>query len=124
MASISGLFFISPKPDTRQILEKSYQKCQSIQNGYYEMTYYSRNVINEGTFTCNYKCYFKKMPADTIYGAEYHYHYSDERNYSVNVLYNGNELIRYRLKDSTGTTQSVAIFGSNISKSRIRQTFP
>lgn len=50
---------ISCGPDVREILIKSYNKCQSIENGYYEMTRFNTLSNDKDTPGDTYSCYFK-----------------------------------------------------------------
>ena len=66
---ITGLFavsLLSLGQDAKDILKKSYRKCQSIQNGYYEMTRYEKHTDRKDTIKSSYTCYFKKLKNDTL----------------------------------------------------------
>ena len=63
---IGSLLFTSCQPNAAEILKKSFKKCQSIENGYYEMTHYMKYMSGSDTSISSYMCYFKKLPDDTL----------------------------------------------------------
>lgn len=73
-----------------KILEASYIKCQSVQNGYYEMNHRFKFMDRSDTLVKVFKCNFRKEPEDTIYGFVFHYrHFNGNGDLSTEVLYNG-----------------------------------
>ena len=56
-----------------EILQNSYLKCQSIQNGYYEMTKYKKYMTEKDTVKTSFNCYFKKLKNDSLYSSAFHY---------------------------------------------------
>ena len=54
-AIIFSSLLISCGPDVKEILKKSYDKCQSIQNGYYEMTRFIKLADGKETATNSYR---------------------------------------------------------------------
>ena len=87
--------------DPKVILEKANEKCQGIQNGYYEMTIFSKNMTAKDTTMSNYRCHFKKLSNDTLFPVAFHYKAFVEGKYNVDELYTGNELVSMNIKDST-----------------------
>lgn len=102
----SILFSSCSKPDAEKILEKSYEKCQSIKNGYYEMTHYMKYMSDDDTISSKFNCHFEKLSNDSIYSSAFHYQYYRDGEYKGDVLYTGEDFVRYSKKDSTGSIMS------------------
>lgn len=67
---ITGLLMIlliSCTPDSEKILKKLFDKCQSIENGYYEVDHYMKYMSGNDTNSSSFNCCFNKLPDDTIY---------------------------------------------------------
>lgn len=105
--------FSSCTPDAKDILEKSINKCQSINNGYYEFNHLIRYMYGDSV-TQSYKCYFKKLPDDSLFSSAFHLQQYYNGNYSQDVLYTGNELINYWLYDSVGEIMSNKLWAQDI----------
>lgn len=118
---ITGLLVMmllaSCKPNAEDILKKSLEKCQSVENGYYEMTHYMKYMSGNDTTTSNYNCYFKKLAADTIYSFAFHYQQYKNGEYSGDVLYTGDNFVSYSENDSTTEIKSNSLWAKDI-KSR------
>lgn len=110
----------SQGPNPKEILKKSFEKCQSIENGYYEMEHYMKPLSDKDTSLKVYKCYFKKLENDSIFSSAFHYQIFYENEYLSDILYTGNEFVNYSKNDSTGTIMSKKLQGKEI-KSRSRQ---
>ncbi|HRW21671.1 MAG TPA: hypothetical protein P5509_06840, partial [Bacteroidales bacterium] len=84
ISGLLGILFIisCSEPNAEDILKKSYEKCQSIENGYYEMTSYMKYMSNNDTTSSSYTCYFKKLADDSIYSAAFHYQHYYEGEYA------------------------------------------
>lgn len=102
------------KPNAEDILRKSYKRCQSIENGYYEMTHYMKYISKKDTFLNSYQCYFKKLPGDSIYSSAFHYQRFHKDEYIKDVLYTGNYFVTYSKKDSTGRIMSKELWAQDI----------
>ena len=103
------------QPTAEDVLRKSYQKCQSIQSGHYEMTLKKKWMSGNDTIITPYICDFKKLPDDTIFGKAFnlveHVEYLDS-TWSNYYLYTGNEEVFY--SDSTGTIVSCDLWAKDI----------
>ena len=95
-------FLASCTEDAESILRKASNICQSIQNGYYEMT-----LIN-GTDTSahSYTCHFKKIKGDSLFSSLFHYKEYWKNQYKGDVFYTGDEIVTTQIKDSTATIMS------------------
>lgn len=95
------------KPHANDILKLSFDKCQSINNGYYEMDVKLKMMSNIDTFNISHSSYFKKMPEDAIYSFAFHSKLSttfgEDKPSLINLLYTGNEMVYY-----TDETESIA----------------
>jgi thiol-disulfide isomerase/thioredoxin len=89
--------------DAKVILQNSYNKCQSVQNGYYEMTKFIKFMSNKDTSINSFHCNFKKLKDDKIYGSAFHYKSFLNGEYESDVLYTGNDFVTTSIKDSTAT---------------------
>ena len=56
------------KPTAKEVIIKSYQKCQSIEGGHYEMLLKKKYMSEKDTTLYRYTCDFKQLPFDIIYG--------------------------------------------------------
>ena len=66
-----------PEPTVQEVLRKSYQKCQSIQQGHYVMEVRKKYMSHSDTTLNRYTCDFKKLPYDLIFGKAFHYYDED-----------------------------------------------
>lgn len=110
----------SAQNDAETILLKAYNKCLSVQNGYYEMGYYSKAFTAKDTFETKQTCYFTKNAADTIYPSLLHRRVFYKDTCYWEQIYTGNEIIELMPRDSTATITNANEF-TNIIKSDIRQ---
>ncbi len=95
--------------DARDILKKSYHKCQSIQSGYYQLDSRMKYMTNNDTVKNYYECYFKKTKEDTIFSFLFHNKYfNDGKNVSEIIIYTGDDLIITNVEDSTSTIMNKA----------------
>ena len=117
------------QPTAEDVLRKSYQKCQSIQEGHYEMTRKKKWLSGNDTTLARYTCDFKKLPDDTVYGKAFasfeEYWDSDKASwdseYSYHYLYTGKEYASFG--DSTGTLMPCDLWADDIIRGRHNRTF-
>jgi len=117
------LFATFSKPNTEDILRKSYEKCQSVENGYYEMTQYMKYMSGKDTSSSSFNCYFRKLSGDSIYSSAFHYQSHYEDGYSIGALYNGDEFVSYSKNDSTGEIMSKTLWAADIEAISHNYTF-
>lgn len=113
----AGLFLFciaSFGQDAKEILKQSYDKCQSVQNGYYEMTKYMKFMTNKDTSKSSFICYFKKLKDDTLYSSAFHYKAFLKDEYTGDVLYTGDDFVRTSTKDSTATIMAKSMWAKQI----------
>ena len=92
--------------DAKITLQKSFDKCQSINNGYYEMSRYFKSMTKKDTTTSFSTCYFKKLDNDTIFSSAFHTRVYWKGEYNGDVLYTGDDFVTTSKKDSTGRIMS------------------
>ena len=117
------------QPTAEEVLRKSYQKCQSIQEGHYEMSRRMKYMSGNDTTLSRYTCDFKKLPDDTIYGKAFNYFQetwdpdngSWDSGWSYHYLYTGNDYAYF--DDSTGTLMSCDLWAADIIRERHNRTF-
>ena len=117
------------QPTAEEVLRKSYQKCQSIQEGHYEMSRRMKYMSGNDTTLSRYTCDFKKLPDDTIYGKAFNYFQetwdpdngSWDSGWSYHYLYTGNEYASF--DDSTGTLMSCDLWAADIIRDRHNRKF-
>ena len=110
------------QPTAEEVLRKSYQKCQSIQGGHYEMEERMKYMSGNDTTLVRYTCDFRKMPDDTIFGKAFNsFEEYFESGNSYHYLYTGKEKVSYG--DSTGTIQSCDLWAEDIIRGRHNRTF-
>ena len=106
--------FDLPAQDAKAILKKTYDKCQTIQNGYYNMTRYMKYMTRNDTSKASFNCYFKKLEDDSLYSSAFHYKSFWDDKYEGEVLYTGNDFLTAYIKDSTATIMSKALWANKI----------
>ena len=112
------------KPTAEEVLRKSYQKCQSIQGGHYEMDWKKKYMSDNDTTYNRYTCDFKKLPDDTIFGKAFNSfeeYLNSKWISSYHHLYTGNEYVSYG--DSTGIVQSCDLWAKDIIRGRHNREF-
>ncbi len=123
MTLFGGLLLVScSKPNAKQILKASYEKCQSITKGYYESTRYMKYISGQDTSVSHFNCYFKKLPHDTIFSLAFHYQEYRDGN-SRDIMYTGNDFVSYSAKDSTGTIMPTTLWAKDITARRHNYKF-
>ena len=126
LALIIAIVFAScnSKPTAKQVISKSYKKCQSIKGGHYEMSRKMKYMSDKDTLISHYTCDFKKMPDDTIYGV--YFSSCDEHPWSkyfikVNFLYTGDDFVQY--DDTAGTVIACSLWSDDINRDKHNRTF-
>lgn len=110
------------QPTAEDVLRKSYQKCQSIQEGHYEMTRKKKWMSGNDTTLSRYTCDFKKLPDDTVYGKAFNsFEEYSVSEWSRHYLYTGNEYASF--DDSTGTLMPCDLWAKDIIAVRHNRTF-
>ena len=109
------------QPTAEEVLRKSYQKCQSIQGGHYEMARKMKYMSDNDTTFNRYTCDFKKLPNDTIYGKAFNSFENIDSEWPYHYLYTGNEEVSY--DDSTGTIRSCDPWAADIIRGRHNRKF-
>ncbi|HEY5369534.1 MAG TPA: TlpA disulfide reductase family protein [Hanamia sp.] len=98
----------SQAQDPKEILKKSYSKCLTIKNGFYDMEMKMKFMaMKDTTWDIGYKFYFNKLKNDSLYPIAFN---SERFNkglfYIDNRLYTGNELVTYSKNDSMAKIMS------------------
>lgn len=104
--SLSAMFICtscSQSDDTKLILKKAFARCQSIEKGYYDMTYFKKYMDENDTVVSNHVCHFMKVKKDDIFG----FYFNDQDSNSFNEstyfhkqIYFGDSLLTYFDYDS------------------------
>lgn len=103
--------------NAQDILQKAYDKCQSIENGYYEMTKYHKFMRSKDTSKSYSSCYFKKLKSDTLNLPTYRI------DYGGIAFYNGKELVDASSYDSTAIIFSKELWAKRIETESRRFSF-
>jgi len=80
-------------------------------------------MSNIDTTISEFKCYFQKLPGDTIYSSAFHYQYQSNEEYIRDVLYTGNEYVSYSTEDSSGRVMSKTLWANEIKSSSNNSAF-
>ncbi|MEP7197146.1 MAG: TlpA disulfide reductase family protein [Saprospiraceae bacterium] len=85
-------------------MKKAYIKCQSIQNGYYEMErhFTDKNDIPGDSYTCH----FEKRRDDSLFSSAFHFKQYFKGQYKGEALYTGDDLVTINSKDSLAIIMS------------------
>jgi peroxiredoxin len=100
--------------DATMILKQSFDKCQSIQNGYYEMTKYNKYMSAKDTVRRSITCYFKKLKDDGLYSSAFHYKTVFDDTVLFDVMYTGADFVTASSVDSTATIMSKSQWAKEI----------
>lgn len=105
----------APAQEAVDILKKAWEKCQSVENGYYEMTRYMKFMDGKDTFKTTFNCHFKKLPEDTLF----HFAFRSQTFWSngnlSDVMYSGDELVTiYSGEDSVATIMPAVQWAEDI----------
>ena len=104
LCSFSSLNAQAPE----EIFSMAYNKSQTIESGYYEMTRKMKYMSHDDTTSNSSSCYFKKLPKDSLFGFAFYIPYNDSLgNLSSQLFFTGDELVRVSLKDSTATIKKI-----------------
>lgn len=89
--------FNSCTPNPKEILEGVYRKNQSINNGFYEMEHFWKQMSRNDTIKISQSCYFKKTVNDSILPFLLNAHFDSQslELSDMNLLYTGEEVILY-----------------------------
>lgn len=102
------LLLIACSPNAEDILKGSYEKCQSVKNGYYEMEKYVKMIGHDDTIKIDQTGYFSKIDdhsLDPYLSFRFRSYYSSpQRVAAINVFYNGDTIVIYT--DSGGQMMS------------------
>lgn len=123
IAAVVSMPLFSYGQSAKEILKESFEKCQSIRNGYYEMDIYKKYMSDKDTIASSFKCHFKKLEDDTLYSSAFHYEAFYEGEYSGDVLYTGDDFVTYSLNDSSGQIMSKVLWAEEIKSYRHNYTF-
>ncbi|TXC76930.1 TlpA family protein disulfide reductase [Luteibaculum oceani] len=115
--------FSCAETDPKEILQNSFQKCQSIQAGTYEMVEYVKFMSQSDTNKFEYDCVFKKLKDDSLYSSAFHYTKSFENGNTWDVMYTGNEFVSYFGDKDTGIIMNKQQWAEDIIKFRHNHTF-
>lgn len=105
------------------ILKRSYEKCQAVQSGHYEMDYYIKFMTGKDTMKNSFDCYFRKSKDDSLYSSVFHYKKFIKNEFTGEVLYSGNDFITTNARDSTAIIMSKTMWADDIKSFSHNYTF-
>lgn len=100
--------------DAKTILQKSYDQCQAVQNGYYEMSRYMKSMSRRDTSESSFNCYFKKLKDDSLFSSAFHYQSFWKGKYEGDAMYTGEDFVTMFIKDSTAEIMSKTLWAKEI----------
>lgn len=115
--------FTASSQDAKEILKKSFEKCQSVQNGYYEMDKYMKFMSGNDTTKTAFICHFKKLNNDSIYSSLFHCKDFRKDKYTGDALYTGVDFVTTNPEDSTATIMSKTLWAEDIKSYAHNRTF-
>jgi peroxiredoxin len=103
-------FLISLKSyaqNPKELLQKSYSKCATIQNGYYDMNMKFKFMdFKDTSWNIDCRFYFNKLNNDSLYSIAFNSELFSDGNYIRDVLYTGNEFVTLTKYDSSAIIMS------------------
>ena len=109
--------------DAKAILMQSYERCQSVRSGYYEMMHSQKYMSGPDTSSTAFNCHFKKLKDDTLYSSAFHYQSFGEDQYYGDVMYTGDAFVNFNAEDSTGRIMLKSLWADKISDFSHNYTF-
>ena len=100
--------------DAKEILKQSYDKCQTVQNGSYQMTSFMKYMSDTDTSKSSFNCSFKKLKVDSLYSSAFHYTTMWSDSTTFEVLYTGDDFVTATSMDSTATIMSKSVWAEEI----------
>lgn len=110
--------------EAKNVLRRSREKCQSIQQGHYVMERKMKFMSDKDTTAERHTCDFRKLPDDTIYGKAFNMLFEplDEKaNWKGHILYTGHEKVW--ISDTAAVIQSCDQWADKIIAGRHNQKF-
>lgn len=110
--------------DAKSVLRLSREKCQSIQQGHYEMEQKKKYMSDKDTDMVRFTCDFRKMPDDTIYGKAFNMTFEpmdEEANWRGHIIYTGREQVW--IYDTAAVIQSCDQWADKIIAGRHNRKF-
>jgi peroxiredoxin len=98
----------------REILQASYDKCQSITNGHYIVVDHKQGMGGTDTIASMSDCTFSKVENDPYSPALFHSLYYHRGALSARALYTGQALVHMSERDSTAVVKTTAESGEVI----------
>lgn len=112
------------KPSAKDILKKTHETCQSVENGYYEVLFTVKYPTQKDTIKSNINCYFSRQSSDTIFSFLFNYeHFYELYAESRSVLYTGDDFITYNKQNSIGTRMKKSLWAQDINDYKHNYTF-
>jgi len=109
--------------DPYAIIKSSFDSCQTVSNGYYEMKTKMKFMTEIDTLRYYYKCYFKKDSADTIFGMCFHYKKYINNNLPGEVIYSRDALVNTFPNDSSAIVRSTSMWANDIRMTKYNHIF-
>jgi peroxiredoxin len=106
--------FLTIAQSPLEILKRSYDSCQAVQNGYYEMSNFMKYMSGPDTIEKSFITYFKKIENDSIFSSSFHTKQFQKDTFWQGLVYTGNEFLRYYNSDSSGIFMSKEEWGDEI----------
>ncbi len=117
---IIGVLLASLESDAqnaKEILQKSFSKCLSIKNGYYDMEMRMKFMDEKETHDYGrYKVYFNRLKNDSLSDVLFNSEQLSKGEYFKNTMYSGKEYITYSKTDSSAEIMSKNKWTSTIKK--------
>ena len=110
--------------EAKNVLRRSREKCQSIQQGHYVMERKMKFMSDKDTTAERHTCDFRKLPDDTIYGKAFNLTFvpmDEEENWKGHILYTGREQVW--ISDTAAVIQSCDQWADKIIAGRHNQEF-
>lgn len=121
------VFILSPvlsnSQDAKKIMHSSFYKCQSVKNGYYEMTKLMKFMSGSDTLQTSFNCTFKKLPNDTLYNFAFNYRGFFKEKYFGDFMYTGKDFAKLSKIDSSAEIMSTERWAAEIRRLNNNYTF-
>lgn len=109
--------------DAKKIMHSSFYKCQTIKNGYYEMTKHMKFMSGNDTLQTSFHCTFKKLLDDTLYNFAFNYRGFFRDRYFGDFIYTGKDFAKLSKNDSTAEIMSTERWAAEIRRLHNNYTF-
>jgi len=101
LAFLFSMINVAFSQSATEILRKSYEKCQAVQNGHYVVVEHLKSWFGQDTLATMDDCQYIKAEYDSLIPVHYNSMHYYQGLHTAGILYTGDELVLMSERDST-----------------------